>query len=157
MAQRRMFSKTITNSSRFLRMPATCRLLYYDLGMNSDDNGFSEWFVILQMTGAKEQDLQVLQANEFVKIFDDKVLIISDWYEHNHIQKDRYKKSKYLELYKDRMPLCTQNGYKMYTQVRLGKDSKVEKGNTEREHPYKKEEGLKKIGEYDFKEFLEDI
>lgn len=34
MAERRMFSKSITNSVRFLRMPQTSRLLYYDLGLS---------------------------------------------------------------------------------------------------------------------------
>ena len=39
MAERRMFSKTITNSARFLMMPPSARLLYYDLGMAADDDG----------------------------------------------------------------------------------------------------------------------
>lgn len=94
-----MFSKTITNSSKFLRMPATCRLLYYDLGMNADDDGYVEWFGVLSMTRAAEQDLQVLKANGFVHIFDERVLIIKDWKENNYIQKDRYSPSKYLNVY----------------------------------------------------------
>ena len=52
MAQRRMFNKSITNSSKFLKMPMSSRLLYYDLGMNADDDGFVEHFMVLRMTGA---------------------------------------------------------------------------------------------------------
>lgn len=99
MAQRRMFSKTITQSSVFLRMPMSSRLLYYDLGMNADDDGYCEWYPVTTMTGAKEQDLQVLQANGLIKVFDENVLIIKDWKENNYIQKDRYTPSKYLNVY----------------------------------------------------------
>ena len=42
MAERRMFAKAVINSARFLRMPATARLLYYDLGMAADDDGVVE-------------------------------------------------------------------------------------------------------------------
>jgi len=99
MAQRRMFSKTITSSGKFLKMPQSSRLLYYDLGMQADDDGFAEWFTVMKMTGAAEQDLSVLSSNGFVKVFDENVLVIKDWKENNYIQKDRYTASKYLNVY----------------------------------------------------------
>ena len=99
MAQRRMFNKSVTNSSLFLKMPISSRLLYYDLGMNADDDGFVEHFMVLRMTGATQQDLGVLQANGLVKIFDDNVLWIKDWKENNYIRNDRYTPSKYLAIY----------------------------------------------------------
>lgn len=99
MAQRRMFNKSITNSSLFLKMPATSRLLYYDLGMNADDDGFVEHFMVLRMTGATQQDLGVLELNGLVKIFDENVLWIKDWKENNYIRNDRYEPSKYLSVY----------------------------------------------------------
>ena len=52
MAERRMFSKSVINSARFLRMPQTSRLLYYDLGMAADDDGIVEAYTVLRMTGA---------------------------------------------------------------------------------------------------------
>lgn len=122
MAQRRMFSKTITSSSKFLKMPATSRLLYYDLGMNADDDGYVEWFTVIRMTGAAEQDLKVLQANEFVHIFDDLVLMIREWKENNYIRTDRYIPSKYLARYRlDTIGIPNDN--QMDTQVRIGKDN----------------------------------
>ena len=39
MAERRMFAKSVINSARFLMMPASSRLLYYDFGMSADDDG----------------------------------------------------------------------------------------------------------------------
>lgn len=99
MAQRRMFNKSITNSSKFLKMPMSSRLLYYDLGMNADDDGFVEHFMVLRMTGATEQDLGVLEINGLVKIFDENVLWIKDWKENNYIRNDRYVPSKYLSVY----------------------------------------------------------
>lgn len=108
MAQRRMFNKSITNSSKFLKMPMTSRLLYYDLGMNADDDGFVEHFMVLRMTGATMQDLGVLELNGLVKVFDENVLWIKDWKENNYIQKDRYQPSKYLQMYK-LDTICIQN------------------------------------------------
>lgn len=120
MAQRRMFNKSITNSSIFLKMPATSRLLYYDLGMNADDDGFVEHFMVLRMTGATQQDLGVLELNGLVKVFDENVLWIKDWKENNYIQNDRYNPSKYLAIY-DLDTLCIQDV--STGKVRLGKDS----------------------------------
>lgn len=99
MAQRRMFNKSITNSSMFLKMPMSSRLLYYDLGMNADDDGYVEHFMVLRMTGATQQDLGVLEANGLVRIFDENVLWIKDWKENNYIRNDRYQPSKYLSVY----------------------------------------------------------
>ena len=99
MANRRMFSKSITNSSKFLKMPVSSRLLYYDLGMNADDDGFVEHYMVLRMTGATEQDLGVLELNGLIRVFDENVLWIKDWKENNYIRNDRYQPSKYIAMY----------------------------------------------------------
>lgn len=39
MANRRMFSLLVVDTDHFLDMPATARLLFYDLGMRADDDG----------------------------------------------------------------------------------------------------------------------
>ncbi len=140
MANKRMFSKTITNSSRFLMMPASAQCLYFHLGMNADDDGFVEHFAIMRMTDSKPDDLRILQAKGFVKIFDEQVLLILDWKENNYIRSDRYTPSKYLKLYKKELEIITttkslpngipninqsnnQTGDKMDTQIRLDKIS----------------------------------
>lgn len=40
-----MFAKSVINSARFLTMPPSSRLLYYDLGMAADDDGVVEAFI----------------------------------------------------------------------------------------------------------------
>lgn len=132
MAQRRMFSKSITNSSQFLMMPQSSQNLYFHLGMNADDDGFCEHFTIMRMTESKPDDLKVLQAKGFVRVFDDKVLVIIDWKENNYLRSDRYTPSKYLEIYKEEIRALASNNikeesgtpmvYQMETQVRLGKE-----------------------------------
>ena len=131
MAQRRMFNKSITNSSKFLKMPMSSRLLYYDLGMNADDDGFVEHFMVLRMTGASEQDLGVLEINGLVKVFDDNVLWIKDWKENNYIQKDRYVPSKYLQIY-NLDTICIQDGYTGKDSIELGKYSIEYKEDTKK-------------------------
>jgi len=127
MATKRMFSKSITNSSRFLMMPQSSQNLYFHFGMNADDDGFCEHFTIMRMTESKPDDLKVLQGKGFVKIFDDKVLVILDWKENNWIRGDRYKPSKYLEIYQEEIKKISgmtndiPNDNQMDTEIRLDK------------------------------------
>lgn len=128
MANRRMFSKTITSSSQFLMMPQSSQNLYFHLGMNADDDGFCEHFTVMRMTESKPDDLRVLQSKDLVKVFDDKVLIITNWKENNQIRPDRYTPSKYLALYKEEISKLSSgipNGNQMATQVSIGKVSIV--------------------------------
>ena len=141
MAERRMFAKTVINSARFLRMPPSSRLLYYDLGMAADDDGIVEAFTIMRTTGATEDDLRVLAAKGFVSILnEDFVAFITDWKRNNQIRPDRYKPSVYAELLvkiDDGIPTVNQMTTigiplvdEQETEVRLGKDSIV-KGSVE--------------------------
>lgn len=98
MAERRMFSKKIIDSDPFLDMPATARLLYYDLSMRADDDGFvNSPRKIIRMTGASEDDLRVLIAKQYVIPFESGVVVIKHWKIHNYIQSDRYKETMYLD------------------------------------------------------------
>ena len=99
MAERRMFAKSVIGSARFLRMPPTSRLLYYDLGMQADDDGVVEAFSVMRTTGATEDDLKVLASKGFVTVMnEDLVTHITDWSKNNYIQTDRYRPSIYKEL-----------------------------------------------------------
>lgn len=99
MAERRMFAKSVIGSARFLKMPPTSRLLYYDLGMQADDDGIVEAFPVMRLTGATEDDLKVLISKGFVYVLnEDLVTYISDWKRNNLIKKDRYNPSLYREL-----------------------------------------------------------
>lgn len=129
MAERRMFAKSVINSARFLRMPATSRLLYYDLGMAADDDGIVEAFTVMRTTGATEDDLRVLMSKKFVTVLnEDFVTLINDWKRNNLIKRDRYRPSVYADLLV-RLTDGTQvepdwnpDGTQVEPQDRLGKD-----------------------------------
>lgn len=124
-----MFAKAIIGSARFLRMPATSRLLYYDLGMEADDDGCVEAFVVMRKTGANDDDLRVLVSKGFVRVLnEDLVSLILDWKTNNYLQKDRYHPSIYAKLI-DNPPLdteCIQPVSEMDTQYSKDKFKVVE-------------------------------
>lgn len=94
-----MFAKSITSSARFLMMPVSSRLLYYDLGMAADDDGIVEAFTVMRTSGATEDDLRVLVSKGFVTVLTEEfVTYINDWKLNNFIRGDRYKQSVYHEL-----------------------------------------------------------
>lgn len=101
MANRRMFARSVTSSGRFLRMSPQARLLYYDLGMEADDDGFAEGFARLAATGSKEEHLFELEQRGFITIPDRENLVvhITDWEVNNQIRKDRYTPSVYRSVY----------------------------------------------------------
>ena len=99
MAERRMFSKRIIESARFLRMPASSRLLYFDLGMRADDDGVVEAYTVIRATGATEDDFKILVAKNFLKVLnEDMVSYITNWSENNRIRPDRKIDSIYKGL-----------------------------------------------------------
>lgn len=105
MAQRRMFTKKIIDSAKFLKMPSSSRLLYFDLGMRADDDGVVEAFNVLRMTGATEDDLKVLVSKGYIKVLnEDLVSYITDWREHNYIRADRKIDSMYKNLLLQMIP-----------------------------------------------------
>lgn len=139
MAERRMIAKTIIDSDAFLDMPASARLLYYDLNMRADDDGFiNAPKKIMRMTGASPDDINMLILKKFIISFESGVVVIKHWKVHNYIRKDMYHETKYVEekslLYLDENNAYTQNSNaslrtcnedvtKPSTQVRLGKVS----------------------------------
>ena len=99
MADRRMFSKRIINSARFLKMPISTQCLYFHLGLHADDDGIVEAYNVLNSTGATEDDLKVLVAKNFVHVLnEDLVTYITDWTENNKIRADRKVDSIYKNL-----------------------------------------------------------
>ena len=133
-----MFAKTIIDSDAFLEMPVSARLLYYDLSMRADDDGFlNNPKKIQRMIGCSEDDLKLLIAKNFIIPFESGVVVIKHWKIHNYIRNDRYKETVYkeekalLETKENKAyTLGIPNGYQMDTQVRLGEDSigKVKSG-----------------------------
>lgn len=132
MAERRMFAKTIIDSDAFLDMPQSTQLLYFQLSMRADDDGFvNNPKSIMRNVGCKEDDMRVLSGKKFIIPFESGVIVIKHWKIHNYIQKDRYHETKYKQekasLTTDEngaYTQCIQDVSNMDTQVRLelGKD-----------------------------------
>lgn len=132
MAERRMFTKRITESDAFLDMPSSTQMLYFHFSMNADDDGFvNNPKKIQKMCGASDDDFKLLIAKSFIILFDSGIIVIKHWKMHNYIQADRYRPTDYLEeksmlgiksnkaytLNVSKMDTeCIQNGY-------IGKDS----------------------------------
>ena len=136
MAQRRMFSKKITDTDSFLDMSLSAQALYFHLNMGADDEGFVDNVKKIQRSiGASNDDLKILVGKGFLLPFESGVVVIRHWRIHNYIQADRFQATIYqdekeqLEFDKSKIasikPLdqCIQNVSKMDTQVRLGEDS----------------------------------
>lgn len=99
MAERRMFSRRILESAKFLTMPPTSQMLYVHLAMNADDDGIAEGFSVIRTTGANTDDLNILTSKGFIRVLnEDAVVYITDWLEHNKIRPDRKHDSMYKEL-----------------------------------------------------------
>ena len=145
MARRRMFSLDIIDTDLFIEMPQSSRLLYYELCMRADDDGFvGSPKKIQKMVGCSDDDFKVLITKKFIIPFDTGIVVIRHWKIHNYIQKDRYKETIYLnekkQLNQEENGMyteCIQDGYEMDTQVRLGKDS-IDKDSIDKSKKEKK-------------------
>ena len=127
-----MFSLKVIDTDAFLDMPISSRLLYYELSIRADDDGFiSSPKKITRMVGCSEDDLKMLIMKQFIIPFTSGVCVIRDWRIHNYIQKDRYHETQYVD--EKSQLILEKNGmytkrvhdvYKMDTEVRLelGKD-----------------------------------
>lgn len=132
MAERRMMSKSIIKSDTFLDMPATTQNLYFHMLLDADDDGFiNAPKSIMRMIGAKDDDMKVLTAKQFVIPFESGVVVIKDWKIHNYIQNDRYKPSTLperdlLNIQKDKTYTLKSDVSRMDTEciqtVSIGKD-----------------------------------
>ena len=97
MAQRRMFSLAVIDTDKFLELPAFTRLLYYELGMRADDDGFiGSPKKITRMIGAAAEDLQRLIDEDYLIAFDSGVVAVTHWKQNNLIRADRYRQTVYL-------------------------------------------------------------
>jgi hypothetical protein len=159
MAERRMFAKAIIDSDSFLEMPISARLLYYDLGMRGDDDGFvNSPKKIMKMIGASDDDIKILITKKFIIPFESGIVVIKHWRINNYLRNDRYKETTYLEE-KAKLQIEENGAYTQHkiigipenefrytdlgdTQDRSGKDSidkdRIEEGEKTAATPYKK-------------------
>lgn len=76
------------------------QLLYFHLCMHADDDGVVEAYTVKRGIGANDDDLQNLIGRGFVRMLDEEneIILITDWYEHNKLRRDRITPSVYRNL-----------------------------------------------------------
>lgn len=91
MAEKRMFSKKITDADAFIEMSSAAQALYFHLNQSADDDGFNNQVQIAMMKAhASVDDLRVLMAKNFIIRFENGVIVIKHWRMHNTLRLDRY-------------------------------------------------------------------
>lgn len=112
MAEKRMFSKKITDTDAFLEMPLSTQALYFHLNMHADDDGFvGNPRRMARLIGASEDDLRILVVKRFILVCDSSgVIVIKHWRMHNTLRMDRYHPTEYQEEL-SKLFLKTNNSY----------------------------------------------
>ena len=106
MAERRMFSRKITESDDFLELPLSAQGLYLHICMEADDDGFvNNANRIRKVVEASQQDYQVLFDRGYLLQMLNGLVVIAHWRICNTIRKDRYKPTVYQREYK-RLNIC---------------------------------------------------
>lgn len=128
MAERRMFAKTIIDSDAFIDMPMSARLLYYDLGMRADDDGFiNSPKKIMKFIGATKDDMNILILRKFIIPFESGVVVVKHWRIHNYIRKDTYSETAYKKE-KSMLELDENKSYRLNMEI---KDNFVDDSSTQ--------------------------
>ena len=105
MSNRRMISKSVVESARFLTMPISSQCLYFHLIVNADDDGVVEAYPVILLCKANPDDLKVLVEKEFVCVLNEEmVTYIVHWREMNILRADRKTDSRYMELLQEKLP-----------------------------------------------------
>ena len=111
MAEKRMFAKSVTECDKFYELPLSSQALYMHLSMNADDDGMLGSVKMIQrMTGANDNDLDLLVMRGYLIRFDSGVYAITHWNVNNTLKKDRYKES----VYKNELATLGRNPDKTY-------------------------------------------
>jgi hypothetical protein len=96
MADRRMFTKKITDSDAFIEMSSAAQALYFHLNQSADDDGFNNQIQMAMFRShASVDDLKVLMMKNFIIRFESGVIVIKHWRMHNTLRKDRYNPTNF--------------------------------------------------------------
>lgn len=98
MAERRMFTKKVTDDDNFMSLSSSAQALYLHLSMSADDDGFCNQISISMFKAhASVQDLQALLEKRYIYQFDNGVIVIKHWRMANALRKDRYTPTAFQE------------------------------------------------------------
>lgn len=145
MAEKRMFTKKVSDSDAFIEMPSTSQALYFHLNQGADDDGFNNQVQNAMFKAhASTDDLKLLMMKNFIIRFESGVIVIKHWRMHNTLRKDRYTPTNFQEEL-SQLGLKENGAYTLGCQVvanglpqnSIGKDSVV-KNSIEKEKTKKK-------------------
>lgn len=109
MAEKRMFSRKITDSDSFIDIPLSAQALYFHLVMAADDDGIIDCPKKIQrMICATDEDIKQLISNQFLIEFESGLCVIRHWRVHNKVRSDRYKPTFHQE--EKRCLIISENG-----------------------------------------------
>lgn len=98
MAEKRMFTKKITDDDNFISLPSSTQALYFHLNQGADDDGFNNQVqMAMWKSHATIDDLKVLMAKSYIIRFESGVIVIKHWRMHNTLRKDRYTPTSFQE------------------------------------------------------------
>ena len=98
MAERRMFTKKVTDDDNFMALSSSAQALYLHLSMSADDDGFCNQVSICMFKAhASVQDLEALLEKRFIYQFENGVIVIKHWRMANALRKDRHQNTNYQE------------------------------------------------------------
>lgn len=98
MAERRMFTKKVTDDDNFMALSSSAQALYLHLSMSADDDGFCNQVAISMFKAhASVQDLQTLLDKRYIYQFENGVIVIKHWRMANALRKDRYTPTAFQE------------------------------------------------------------
>lgn len=138
MADRRMFTKKVTDDDNFMALSSSAQALYLHLSMAADDDGFcNQISVSMFKAHASVQDLQALLEKRYIYQFENGVIVIKHWRMANALRKDRYSPTAFQQelamldikdngsytLNNERLPNGCRLVAERLPQDRLGKDS----------------------------------
>ena len=98
MAERRMFTRKITDDDHFASLSSSAQALYLHLSMSADDDGFNNQVATAMFKAhASVGDLEALLANRYIYQFENGVIVIKHWRMANALRKDRYTPTSFKE------------------------------------------------------------
>ena len=98
MADRRMFTKKVTDDDNFMALSSSAQALYLHLSMSADDDGFCNQVSISMFKAhASVQDLEALLEKRYIYQFENGVIVIKHWRMANALRKDRYTPTVFQE------------------------------------------------------------
>lgn len=98
MAERRMFTKKVTDDDNFMTLSSSAQALYLHLSMAADDDGFCNQVTLAMFKAhASVQDLEALLEKRYIYQFENGVIVIKHWRMANALRKDRYNSTVFQE------------------------------------------------------------